>query len=581
MRFVNIILSFIFSVYTVKLFDTGTIWQLSLGNYGFNGLVIGLEASALSSLFAIMVSLSWFIISITILKSDKKDISFSRWLPLLSFSLLLIVYASDYLLFFIGWEVMSITTYIILSNTLSKDALIKYIIFAMASALSILMAIVILYSGIGSLLYVDGHLSFLALNSNLRVALVVFMLLGLFIKMGTIGFHYWLVDSYQQADNLFSAYLSAVLSKMAIYALIVFLIEVVKIEYSIGLSYILAIIGVTSSIIATFKAIKEDDVKRLLAYSSIAQLGYILTVLAVANGLGGAIYHSIIHTMVKLLLFINIAGVITITGRSKLSQLGGLIYKMPHSFVMALIGIIVLAGMPPLGGFASKYLIYTSLLDSKFLLILSAMMFASVSSFLYVYKLIYGVYLGQPTHKKLESVKEVSIWYLIPQYLISLSLIIIGTYPALVVPYLNKILTQLNQTEIPYQNASILSANIGSYNGEVVMFAFIGIFAIVLLFLYSINSKTKEAKDRFDIAYCGEEPTVNTPLHYGYSLGKELERVGFIKIIWKNSSSHFYDFLAKSTINISTITRKLYSGNLTINFHIAILFAILILWLGV
>ena len=582
MRFLNIFLSLISAILVIKLFNIGILWQLDMIDYGFKNIIVGLEASALSSFFAILISFSWFIISLVLIENRDDDSNFTKWLPLLSLSLFVIVYANDYLIFFIGWEVMSLTTYLILSKTLTEEALIKYIIFAMASALSILMAIIILYSGAGTLLYIDGHESFIALTLSMKIALITFMLLGLFIKMGTIGFHYWLVDSYQQANNLFSAYLSAVLSKMAIYALIIFLFQIVDIKSldAIYLQYFLAVIGVLTSIIATFKAIKEDEVKRLLAYSSIAQLGYILTVLAIASGLGGALYHAVIHTLVKLLLFINIAGVVAITGRSKLSELGGLIYRMPHSFVMLLIGIIVIAGMPPLGGFASKYMIYTSLLDAKLLLILTATMFASVSAFLYVYKLIYGIYLGQPTNHKLEKVKDVSIWYLFPQYIISLILIIIGTFPALIVPYLNLILTQFNITTIEYKNSAILTTNMGSFNGEVIMYSFIGIFIIILIFLSSLKSDTKDVKDRFDIAYCGEEPNSNTPLHYGFSLGQELKRVGFINIIWQNSSSHFYNFLTNITIGISIIFRKIYTGNLAINFHIAIIFAILLLWWG-
>ena len=583
MRFLNIFLSLISSIIVIKLFNMGTIWQFNMGDYGFDGIVIGLEASSLSSFFATLISFSWIIISLTLIENKNSDNqTFIKWLPILTLSLFIIVYANDYLLFFIGWEVMTLTSYMILSTTLTKEALIKYIIFAMASALSILIAIVILYSGAGTLLYIDGHESFMALDLSMKITLIIFMLLGLFIKMGTIGFHYWLVDSYQEANNLFSAYLSAILSKMAIYALIIFLFQIIEIQSvnAIYLQYLLAFMGVLSSIIATFKAIKEDEIKRLLAYSSIAQLGYILTVLAIANGLGGALYHAVIHTLVKLLLFINITGVIAITGRSKLSELGGLIYRMPQSFIMLLIGIIVIAGMPPLGGFSSKYMIYSSLLDAKLLIILTAMMFASVSAFLYVYKLIYGIYLGQPTNHKLEKVKDVSIWYLVPQYIISLILIIMGAFPALIVPYLNQIMRQFNIINIEYKDSAILTTNIGSFNGEVVIYSFIGIFVIVLIFLYSLKSTTKDVNDRFDIAYCGEEPNSNTPLHYGFSLGQELKRVGFINIIWQNSSSYFYNFLANMTNGVSIIFRKIYTGNLAINFHIAIIFAILLLWWG-
>jgi NADH-quinone oxidoreductase subunit M len=549
--------------------------------FGIEGVTIGVESTALSALFGLLIGGGWFMVSIVSFGSRAKSATL-WWLPLLSASLFLIVYARDYLLFFVGWEVMSIVTYFILSSTLSKEALIKYIIFAMASALSLLMAIVIIYSKSQSLLYIDANHGFVLLSSQMQIVVTLLMLFGFFVKLGSIGVHYWLVDSYELSDDLFTPYLSAILSKMGLYGLIIFLFYSVDISSidSKAIGYILASVGLISSIVATFKAIKEEKIKRLLAYSSIAQLGYIVTILSIPDGVGGALYHAIVHTLLKLLLFINIASIIATTSRDRFSQLGGLIYRMPHSFVMLLIGIIVLAGMPPLGGFASKYLIYTTLLDAKSLLVLSAMMFATVSSFLYVYKLIYGIYLGHPTHKSLESVKEVSIWYLLPQYILSLLLITIGAFPAMVVPILNSILLELRLESIPFESSTTLQSAIGSFNGLVVMGAFISVFALIWLFISRVNSKVKESKDRFDIAYCGEEPTISTPLHYGYGMSRELERVGFIKIIWQNTTSIFYDKLASTTMATSSAVRKIYSGNLAINFHWLIAFGTTLLWWG-
>jgi NADH-quinone oxidoreductase subunit M len=234
--------------------------------------------------------------------------------------------------------------------------------------------------------------------------------------------------------------------------------------------------------------------------------------------------------------------------------------------------------MPPLGGFASKFMIYTSLMDAKYLLILSAVMFSSASAFLYVYKLIYGIYLGHPTNKKLESVKEVPLSFLIPQYILSAILILIGTFPALLVPYLNRIMEELNLPVIAFDSATTLVTPFAQYNGFVIMGAFVGVFILVLIFFVSLRSKAKEAKDRFDIAYCGEEPNEGTHLHYGFSMGKELRRVGFIAVILKNSSSRFYDFLAKQTLSLSGVVRKVYSGNLSLNFNIAVIFVIILFW---
>jgi NADH-quinone oxidoreductase subunit M len=279
------------------------------------------------------------------------------------------------------------------------------------------------------------------------------------------------------------------------------------------------------------------------------------------------------------LLFINVAGIIYVTGKSKFSELGGLIYRMPQSFVLLLIGIITLAGMPPLGGFASKYLIYTTLLEEGSLLILSAVMFSSAAAFLYMYKLIYGIYLGHPTSKKLESVKKVPFLFLIPQYVIALILVFIGTFPGSITPYLNTILSELQVKVLPFTSAAVLNTDFGSYNGLVLMLAFVSIFLLILFILRALSAnKVKEAKDRFDIAYCGEEPNEGTHLHYRFSMGKELRRVGFIGTILKNSSSHFYDFLSRQLFSFAQILRKIYSGNLSANFNIAALFMLALLW---
>ena len=544
---------------------------MDLTIFGLTDIIVSLKETHLANFFAMLITFSSMLITF-VMKKYELPKSFYALLVLLTSSLYLIVYANDYLLFFIGWEVMSLSTYFLLSFSLSKEALNKYIIFAMASALSLFIAILILYSANHSFLYADAHASYEKLGDLEGLLFIGLILFAIFVKLGTIGFHYWLVDAYEESHNIFTPYLSAVVSKMGIYALIILVVHVAQ------PSLVLAVMGVLTSVIATFKAIQEDSVKRLLAYSSIAQLGYIVTVLGVADGMGGALYHSLIHTAVKLLLFINIAGIIYITGRSRFSELGGLIYKTPQSFVLLLIGIITLAGMPPLGGFASKFMIYTSLLDAKYLLILSAVMFSSASAFLYIYKLIYGIYLGHPTNKKLESVSEVPWSFLLPQYILALVLVVLGTFPALVVPYFNKILSELHLNAIPFTDSATLITAFAQYNGFIVIGAFAVIFAVILLVFVNLRSKIKEAKNRFDVAYCGEEPNESTHLHYGHSMGKELKRVGFVHTIWTNSSKHFYNFLAKQTLSFSQLLRKIYSGNLSLNFNIATIFLIILLW---
>jgi len=581
MKMIPLIVSLLVLWSVSTLFGSEAHWQIDMGSFGLDGIVVGLKATALANFFALLIAFGLFSISFI---SSKYTLTrgFYALLYLLVASLFLVVYAEDYLLFFVGWEVMSVTTYLLFSYDLSREALIKYIVFAIASAMSLLAGIMILYSGSHSFLYAEAHQGFVALSGTLQVIFVLLMLFAFFVKLGVIGFHYWLVDSYEQSSDFFTPYLSAVLSKMGIYALIILLVYVVDVRTlpDSWIAYTLAIMGLLSSIIAAFKAVNEESMKRLLAYSSIAQLGYIVTVLSLADGLGGALYHSLIHTVVKLLLFINVAGIIYMTSRTKFSELGGLIYRMPQSFVLLLIGIIALAGMPPLAGFASKFLIYTTLLEGGNLLILSAMLFAGASAFLYIYKLIYGIYLGHPTSKKLETIKEVPFAFLVPQYILSAILVGVGIYPGIVIPYFNTILGELGLEVIPFEGYAALGSEMASYNGFIVMSAFGVVFVLILLFMLSLRSKAKEVKDRFDIAYCGEVPNEGTHLHYGFSIGKELRRVGFIGVILKNSSSVFYDYISRQLFGLAAIFRKIYSGNLSFNFNIAALFALILLWWG-
>ncbi|SFZ98245.1 NADH-ubiquinone oxidoreductase chain M [hydrothermal vent metagenome] len=580
MKMIKFIFPLVLLLFVVNMFGSDANYVLDLATVGLPGISVALKVTALANFFALLVAISLLLVSFI---ANKYTLSKTYYflLYLLSASLLLIVYAHDYLLFFVGWEIMSIATYLLLAYTLTHKALVKYVVFAIASAMALLAAIMILYSANGSFLYADAHASYMALSQTMSFVFVTLMLFAFFVKIGVIGFHFWLVDSYSQSSNFFTPFLAAVVSKMAIYALIILMVDVVNIATvpNKWLAYTLAIMGLLSSIIATFKAIKEDEVKRLLAYSSIAQLGYIVTVLSFADGMSGALYHSLIHTMVKLLLFINIAGIVYVTNKSKFSELGGLLYRMPQSFVLLLIGIITLAGMPPLAGFASKYLIYNTLLENGNLLVLSTMMFSSAAAFLYIYKLIYGIYLGHTTSKKLEFAKEVPVSFLIPQYLLAIVTIVLGAYPGLVMPYINKILTELHLTVLPHTSAAVLVTKNGSYNGFVVIAAFVVIFILVLgLLLRLKNNKVREAQDRFDIAYCGEVPNEGTHLHYGYSMGRELGRVGFISTIWKNSSSVFYDFISKQLFSFADVFRKIYSGNLSVNFNIAAILVLILLW---
>ena len=588
----NLLFVFINALFVIFLYslngDFGLTFSMS------NDLAFSLRQTPVGTFFAYITFVSFFLVAIS---QKKEKLSFGYYMLelLLSVSMFIIVFAGDFIAFFMGWEVMTISSYFLISQSknIDKKTLQKYILFSLGSAFFLIAGMVLLYSGVKSFDFIVASKKFYLLDTWLKVAIITLFSISFFIKTGVIGLHYWVVDTYSKANDTFSAILSAVMSKMGIYGLFLIYGEIVgynNLKEIFGallngstFGYALAWIGVITSIIATFKAITQDEVKRLLAYSSIAQLGYILSAigLGVEYGVAGALYHTLLHTIIKLLLFINVAAIIAHTGKSRFSELGGLIYKTPVSFVMLLIGIIALAGMPPLGGFASKFMIYSSLIETKFAIVLVAMLFSGAASFLYCYKLVYGIYLGHPNSPELFEQKEVGFSYLLPQVILSLFLLLIGTFPGMFVKVINPVIREFHLSPIPYKGAGVMPSFIGDFNGLFIMSTFGVIFVLVLALVLVLNSKAVKNRDRFDISYCGEVPTGNTPLHYGYGVGAEIHRIKFVNMILKRTVSNFYEFLATQTAKTSELFSKMYRGNIHNTAIVILLFFSLLYFLGV
>ncbi len=562
-------------------------------NFSSN-FTLSLIETPIGTFFAYLSLISFLLVTIA-QKSKKLSCNYYVLQFLLSLAMFVIVMAGDFVTFFIGWEIMTWSSYFLISKSKNIDTktMQKYILFSLTSAFFLLAGMVIAYSFANSFDFSTISNAFKSMPLNIKVTLIVLFSLSFFIKAGVIGLHYWVVDTYSKAPDLFSSILSAVMSKMGIYGLFLVYGEIVgyaqlkeifgTILNGTDFGYTLAWIGVATSIIATFKAITQDEVKRLLAYSSIAQLGYIIAVIGFGTtyGVAGAMYHTLLHTVIKLLLFINVAAIVAQTGKSKFSELGGLIYRTPVSFVMLLIGIIGLAGMPPLGGFASKFLLYNAAIDTKFALILIGMLFSGAASFLYCYKLVYGIYLGHPTSKSLESTKEVPLSYLVPQIILALLLILIGTFPGAFVEVINPVLKEFMLPLIPYEGIGVLHSAVGSFNGLFIMSAFALIFVLILLLVWRINSKAKNNINRFDISYCGEVPSSDTPLHFGYGFGTDLYRIKFVNAILKRSVSNFYEPLATQTKRASELMSRMYYGNIHNTMLIILLFFSALFFIGV
>ncbi|BBB33382.1 NADH-quinone oxidoreductase subunit M [Thermotomaculum hydrothermale] len=571
-------------------------------NYNFNlpayfeGLKFG--TNALSAFFAILIVFSYLFIAFTafaLVKDKDYHGTFYLFFNIVAGSLLGIVYARDLISFFIFWEMMTWSSYflVIMNGKNPRKTGLTYIVFNVAGAYFMLVAMLMVYASAGSF-HFDKIGTALALMPDSKVILIsIFFAIGFLVKMATMPLHVWAPDAYTESENSFTGFFSGTLSKMGVYGFLLFfgaligfanLKGISSIKGTSTLGYAIAWLGVITSVFATFRAIVQDEVKKLLAYSSVAQVGYIVTAMSIGTALGvaGGLYHAVMHTIMKLLLFITVAGVIYRTGKDKFSELGALITRMPLSFLAVLFGIIGLAGMPPFGGFASKWVIYMSLLKSQHYFLLIAMIVSSTTAFLYCYKLIYGIFLGHPSSPELLEAKEVPVFLWFAQVPLMLALAIFGVFPGLIVPYINKAVASLGfkaafTSTTPYT----LSAALGGFNGFVVINVLGVIFVIVLIWYTLFFPKSKKLH-RLDIYWAAETPTEETPLHYGYGIGVELHRIPWVGASLSRHITNFYNKVAEQVNGIASVVKDIvFNGDGQIYMLYSVLtLVVIIMFLG-
>jgi NADH-quinone oxidoreductase subunit M len=518
-------------------------------------------------------------VSLALVKNSQRDVLLHT---LLFASLGVIFYAADLVTLFVGWEIMGWSSFFLLARRADTRTLQKYIVFNLAAAFALLGAIVLIYGACGSVAY--NQIDFAAVSSGQTLAISILILITLFVKSGVIPFHYWVVDAYSRSSDLFSAILSAIISKAGIFLFILVFFQLITVPHLPDYLFrVVAWVGVLTSIIATFKAINEDEAKRLLAYSSIAQVGYIVTILAVVGSLSleAALYHTVIHTFVKLLLFVNIAAILHVTGRGAFSLLGGLMNTYTLNFILLVLGIIALAGIPLLGGFSSKFLLYTALLEEHRGVLLSAVMFSSASAFLYCYKLVYGIYLGQPTEHVSTPAEKIPVSFYIPQLLGAFILLVLGMLPGVIIPFFNTIVQRFGLPPVTPLGIFELGDTFAAFNGGMIWMAFGTIFLVVLLLFLLLRNRSVAPRDRLDISYSGETPRPDTNLHYGYGMGREISRIGGIGLILSHHAHALWGRVEMLAGDGSLLVRRLYATTAQNTAWLIFAFFTILLYAGV
>jgi len=379
-------------------------------------------------------------------------------------------------------------------------------------------------------------------------------------KTASIGLHIWLPGAHAEAEADVSPMVSAILLKAGVFGLL-FLMMAMGEQFigPVSIPYILSWVGALTALMGNMMAAFQEDAKKLLAYSSIGALGYALFGLSLMSHLGwlSAISFSVTHFMFKALLFLAIGGVVWRVKTKDMYKMGGLIKRMPFSFISVLIGIIVLSGVPPLTGFAGKWLFYQAVMEKQWFLQGGVLFFSGIITFLYCFRLIHAIFLGQLKDEH-RTVKEAPFWILVPQYLILMVIMGFSVLPSSLLRPIGEMLTPILPDGALVWKGQMATSIYGYWNGKMIMIIVVGIFAIILGWLLFMNRKARKIK-QFNIVYAAERPFRPETTHFAYNFFAPYKKaIGFLVA---PGITNFWNRVDEGTHAVSDKFTKLYSGN--------------------
>lgn len=404
---------------------------------------IGLVCDGLTSFMLVTVNLIAFVVAVFSVSYMEKFTA--KWKFYTLFLLMLagmngVIIAGDLFNLFVFLEIASVASYALVAFGTERqelEAAFKYAVMGSVGSLFILLGIAFLYSYTSTLNMADIATVLTEKGlKNIGLLVGALFLIGFGLKAGLVPFHAWLPDAHPSAPAPISAMLSGVLIKsLGVYALFRVFSNVLGMTPQI--SSLLMILGILSMVIGAFLALGQWDFKRLLAYSSISQIGYIIFGLGLGTPLGilGGLFHLFNHSVFKALLFLNSGAVEYATGTRDLRQMGGLSEKMPVTSSTTLIASMSIAGVPPFNGFWSKLLIIIAAVQAQKLGYASILVFTSILTLAYFIKVLRYGFLGN-LPEKWSGLKEVPFFMKLSMVSLAMICLIGGI---LIIPGLDKI----------------------------------------------------------------------------------------------------------------------------------------------
>ncbi len=344
-----------------------------------------------------------------------------------------IVATGDAFNVFVFLEISSLASYALISMGRDRRALTSafdYLVMGTIGATFILIGIGFLYMMTGTLNMQDlaARLPEVWDTRTVRAGFA-FLTVGIGLKLAMFPLHLWLPNAYTYAPSVVTAFLAATATKVAVYLLLRFMLDIFGIDFALGrmpFEYILLPVGVIGILSASLVAIYQVEVKRLLAYSSVAQIGYMLLGIGLASttGVTGAILHLFNHALMKGALFLALAAVAHRLGSTALRDLNGLGRRMPWTMFAIVIGGLSLIGVPATVGFVSKWYLVLATLEQGLWPVALLILVGSLLAVVYVWKLIEAAYLTEPRNDV--AVQEAPLSMLVPLWVLVIANVYFG-----------------------------------------------------------------------------------------------------------------------------------------------------------
>lgn len=443
----------------------------------------------------------------------------------------MVVIAHDAFMFMVAWELMSLASYFLVAyqheQAANRRAAFLYLLMAHIGGIAILL-------GYGVLAAFSDGLGFAQLRAaelpelwaGIAFALAFF---GFGMKAGLVPLHAWLPEAHPVAPSHISALMSGVMLKMAVYGFVRVIFDLIgTLQVNWGVIVLLA--GSLSALLGVLYAIQQTDIKRLLAYSSIENVGVIFMALGLSMifiaaghprigslGLLAALFHALNHALFKSLLFLGAGAVIQQTHQHNLENMGGLLKRLPYTGSFFLVGCLSIATLPPFNGFASEWLILQTALQGVVLEngvlrivipVTAAMLALTTALAAMLFVRLYGiVFLGQPRSRQAKQAHLPSFGMRGAQAVLALLCLLFGIFPVLAMHLLHRLPEVLHGLPAPVlAGPLLLTPNLAagvSYSAPLVLFALLACWGLLYFLLHVRKSAPARRVSAWD---CGFGP---------------------------------------------------------------------------